>query len=106
MKRREFIALMESTAVIVVVTLADANLTCNAKRATIPVVNTIQCSAFKKMPDGTWYAEGPTTFRIGTFKKTTFTQQSIGPRFFSFGKADLYKVLEGKCGPHSPAPTR
>jgi hypothetical protein len=104
MRRREFITLMK-IAVIVVGTLAAANL-CNAKGATIPVVNTIQCSAFKKMPDGTWYVEGPTTFRIGTFKKTTFTQQSIGPGFFAFGKADLYKVLEGKCGARSGASTR
>ena len=50
------------------------------------------------LTNGTWYVEGPTTFRIGTFKKTTFTQQSIGPGFFAFGKVDLYKVLEGKCG--------
>ena len=105
MRRREFITLMK-IAVIVVSTLTAANLTCNAKGATIPVVNTIQCSAFKKMPDGTWYVEGPTTFRIGTFKKTTFTQQSIGPGFFTFGKVDLYKVLEGKCGARSGALTR
>ena len=104
MRRREFITLMK-IAVIVVGTLTAANL-CNAKGATIPVVNTIQCSAFKKMPDGKWYVEGPTTFRIGTFKKTTFTQQTIGPGFFAFGKADLYKVLEGKCGAHSRASNR
>jgi hypothetical protein len=90
-------ALIESTAVIVVVTLTAANPAAATKRAGAPVKNTIQCSAFKKMPDGTWYVEGPTTFRIGTFKKTTFTQQSIGPDFFTFGRADLYKVLEGKC---------
>jgi len=59
-----------------------ANIAAATKRAGAPVKNTIQCSAFKKMPDGTWDVEGPTTFRIGTFKKTTFTQQSIGPVFF------------------------
>jgi hypothetical protein len=106
MRQFKLIALMKPIVVIVVVAPTVANLTCNAKGATIPVVNTIQCSAFKKMPDGTWYVEGPTTFRIGTFKKTTFTQQTIGPGFFAFGKADLYKVLEGKCGAHSRASNR
>jgi hypothetical protein len=77
MRRSEFMALMESIAVFVVVTLAAANIAAATKRAEAPVKNTIQCSAFKKMLDGTWYVEGPTTFRIGTFKKTTFTQQSI-----------------------------
>jgi hypothetical protein len=46
-------ALMESTAVIVVVTLTAANIAAATKRAGAPVKNTIQCSAFKKMPDGT-----------------------------------------------------
>ena len=91
---------MESIAVFVVVTLAAANIAAATKRAEAPVKNTIQCSAFKKMPDGTWYVEGPTTFRIGTFKKTTFTQQSIGPDFFTFGGADLYKVIRQSAIPY------
>jgi hypothetical protein len=68
--------------------------------------NTIQCAAFKKMPDGTWYVGEPTMFRIGTFKKTIFTHVSIGPHFFTFGGVDLYAVLERKCGAHTRSPTR
>jgi hypothetical protein len=106
MRRREFITLMKPIAVIVVGTLTAANLTCNAKGATLPVVTTIQCSAFKKMPDGTWYVEGPNYLSHWNVQKTTFTLQSIGPGFFAFGKVDLYKVLEGKCGAHLGASTR
>jgi hypothetical protein len=91
-------ALIERTVVILVAALIGTNLAVASKLKGVPVKNTIQCSSFKKMPDGTWYVEGPTTFRIGTFKKTTFTKLSIGPDFFTFAGADLYKVVEGKCG--------
>ena len=62
--------------------------------------NTIQCPAFEKLPDGTWHV-GEATFRIGNFKKMVFTNLTIGPHFFTFGGADLFAVLQRKCGAHA-----
>jgi hypothetical protein len=97
---REFIIFSWSVA-FAAITASTAIITANATDTGGSIRNTFQCAAFKKMPDGTWYVGKPTTFRIGTFKKTTFTEQSIGPDFFTFGRADLYKVIERKCGAHS-----
>jgi hypothetical protein len=57
----------------------------------------------RRYNDGTWYVGAPTTFRLGTFEKITFTELSIGRNNFTFGRADLYVVLERKCGAHSSA---
>jgi hypothetical protein len=59
---------------------------------------TINCSAFKKMPDGSWYVGAPTTVSLGGFRKTTFSTISIGPHNFTMGGADVYEFLESKCG--------
>jgi hypothetical protein len=85
------------------VVLPTAIATAAAKDAAVPPGSTVQCSAFKKMPDGTWYVGAPTTVGIGTFSKMTFSTISIGPHFFSFGGVDLYEFLENKCGPQPPA---
>jgi hypothetical protein len=48
--------------------------------------NTIDCSAFAKLPGGSWHVGASTTFDIGPFK-------GLGIRNF-----DLYDILERKCG--------
>ena len=98
MKRTLVIALAAMTAGAAMTTAVASAAGHGARTAPR---NTIQCAAFKKMPDGTWYVED-STFRIGSFKKTTFTGVAIGPRFFTFGGTDLYEVLQGKCGRHAP----
>ena len=98
----DFIAVIGSV-VLAAFTLVTANVAGHAREAGILVKNSIRCSTFNKMSDGTWYVGAPTTFRMGRFRKITFTELSIGPDFFTFGGADLYKVLESKCGAHSSA---
>ena len=96
MKRREFIAIIGSVSVAAV-TLVTAVLAGHAKETGVQVKNSIRCSAFNKMSDGTWHVGAPTTFRMGKFKKITFTELSIDQDNFTFGGADLYKALEHKC---------
>ena len=101
MRRYKLIAFIAPVAVAAVPLLATG--TAVARDGHNPIKNSIQCSAFKKMADGTWYVGRPTTFRIGPFKKTTFREASIGPDNFTFGEADLYEALEAKCGAHLKA---
>jgi hypothetical protein len=88
---------------IAAVVLATAIVAAAAKDADVAPQSTVQCSAFKRMPNGTWYVGAPTTVSIGKFSKMTFSTISIGPHSFTFGGADLYEVIENKCGPHAPA---
>ncbi len=102
MNRRKLVALIASVSfagVMVIITI----LAVHAKPATVQVKNSIRCSAFDKLSDGTWHVKAPTSFRIGKFKKITFTELSIGRDNFTFGEVDLYKVLENKCGAHTTA---
>ncbi|MGA8693704.1 MAG: hypothetical protein WB689_07630 [Xanthobacteraceae bacterium] len=101
MRRCKLIAFIAPVAVAALPLIAPG--TAVARGGHNPIKNSIQCSAFKKMADGTWYVGRPTTFRIGPFKKTTFREASIGPDNFMFGEADLYEALEAKCGAHLKA---
>ncbi len=60
--------------------------------------NTINCASFQKLPNGSWFAATRTTFDIGNARAITLANQAVGPRFFNIGGADLYEVLERKCG--------
>jgi len=60
--------------------------------------NTIDCAAFTKQPNGNWYVGAPTTFDIGSVKHMTLSQSVIDPHFMNVGGADLYDVLNRKCG--------
>lgn len=59
--------------------------------------NTIKCEAFKKQSNG-WYVGAPTTFDIGNVKAMTIGNQLIPPGTMRLSGADLYEVLERKCG--------
>jgi hypothetical protein len=59
--------------------------------------NTIKCDAFKKQPGG-WYVGAPTTFDVGNARSLTLSNTLVGPRFMDAGGADLYQVIEKKCG--------
>ena len=64
--------------------------------------NTIDCAAFYKAPNGTWYVGQATTFDLGTevgTKRLTLMKSVIGRKFIIAG-TNLYDVLERKCGSH------
>jgi hypothetical protein len=58
--------------------------------------NTIDCSQFKKIGDQ-WTEVGTAEFSIGT-SKMKLSASPIPPHLFNYGGADLYEVLEKKCG--------
>jgi hypothetical protein len=58
--------------------------------------NTINCAAFQKLANGHWYV-GAATFKVGN-TNMTLTSQELGPRSMNIGGADLYAVVEQKCG--------
>jgi len=60
--------------------------------------NTIDCSAFKKLPNGSWYVGAPTTFDIGSVKRMTLSNSTLNLNSMNLGGANLYGVLERKCG--------
>lgn len=85
-----------TTSVLLLLSLSGAHLAAQTP-APLPE-NTIDCKAFQKLPDGNWYVGPPTTFDIGNVKRATMADQRIAPRFLNMGGADLYDVLERKCG--------
>jgi len=62
------------------------------------VPNTIDCAAFKKLPDGSWQAEGTTTFDAGAASAIRLSNRAISRRTMDVGGADLFQVIEAKCG--------
>jgi hypothetical protein len=68
-----------------------------AQTAQLPP-NTINCSGFKKMPDGTWFAAADNRpFDIGAARGVTVTNMAIRPGSLVIKDADLYAALEMKC---------
>jgi hypothetical protein len=59
--------------------------------------NTIDCAAFTKHANGTWYVGEPTIVAVGT-ASVTLSHIEIAPEGMNLGGADLYTVLERKCG--------
>lgn len=62
------------------------------------VPNTIDCAAFAKLPDGSWQVEGTTTFDAGAATQVTLSNKTVSRRVMDVGGADLYDVIEAKCG--------
>ena len=62
------------------------------------VPNTIDCGAFAKMPDGSWQVDGTTTFDAGAATAVTLSNKVVSRRVMDVGGADLYEVIEAKCG--------
>jgi hypothetical protein len=62
--------------------------------------NTIDCAAFKKTPNGSWYVGPRTTFDIGPLKAIGLGNYLVIPHDTnsSFRGVDLYDILERKCG--------
>jgi hypothetical protein len=75
-----------------VVTLAAV-----ASSASAQTLNTINCTAFTKFPNG-WAVGAPTTFDLGTVKGATVADKIIQPGSDSVGGIDLFAALEQKCG--------
>jgi hypothetical protein len=84
----------KSAAIFALACLAGGNV---AIAQTALPENTIKCEAFKKQPNG-WYVGAPTTFDIGDTKAMTIGNQLIAPNTMNLGGANLYEVLERKCG--------
>ena len=62
------------------------------------VPNTIDCAAFAKLPDGSWQVAGTTTFDAGAATQVTLSNKAISRRAMDVGGADLFDVIEAKCG--------
>jgi len=62
------------------------------------VPNTIDCAAFKKLPDGSWQVDEPTTFDAGATTAMTLSNKTVSRRVIDVGGADLFDVIEAKCG--------
>jgi hypothetical protein len=62
------------------------------------VPNTIDCAAFAKQSDGSWQVDGTTTFDAGAATQLTLSNKAVSRRAIDVGGADLYAVIEAKCG--------
>ena len=85
---------LKSTLVASVITMGVSCL--SAQTADGPP-NTIDCAAFIKHPNRTWYVGEPITVAIGT-AGMTLSHMEIGPGAMYLAGVDLYAVLEHKCG--------
>ena len=82
-------------------TLAIAILTVPTALAVAQDNTIINCSAFQKQSNGSYYVDGSTTVKIGT-ASMTLSSMAVGPRSISLGGADLYDVIDRECGgPHT-----
>ncbi len=71
-----------------------------ARAAELPP-NTVACRDFTKLPSGNWHTDHA-EFDLGPAKDTTMVDTTIAPGSFDLGDgADLYRVLEAKCGASS-----
>ena len=66
--------------------------------------NTIDCTAFKRTPNGNWYVGPRTTFDVGPLKAIGLGNYLVIPHDTnaSFRGVDLYNILERKCGGSRP----
>ena len=66
--------------------------------------NTIDCTAFKRTPNGNWYVGPRTTFDVGPLKAIGLGNYLVIPHDTnaSFRGVDLYNILERKCGGSHP----
>jgi hypothetical protein len=78
-------------------TLAAAILTVSTALAVAQDNADIDCSAFQKQPNGSYYVGGSTTVKIGT-ASMTLSSMPVGPRSISLGGVDLYDAIDRKCG--------
>jgi hypothetical protein len=78
-------------------TLATAILTASTTLTVAQDNTTINCSAFQKQPNGSYYVGGSTTVKIGT-ASMTLSSMAVAPRSVSIGGADLYDAIDRKCG--------
>lgn len=65
----------------------------------------VDCSAFSKKADGTWFLGAQTTIELGN-SKFMVPPGDIGPRMLQFGMADLHSVLEIACPEKKGEPSR
>ena len=80
-----------------VASVITMGVSCLSAQTANDLPSTIDCAAFTKHPNGTWYVGEPTTVAIGT-ASVTLSHIEIGPGGMRVGGADLYTVLEHKCG--------
>jgi hypothetical protein len=78
-------------------TLATAILAASTALAAAQDNTTIDCSAFQKQPNGSYYVGGSTTVKIGT-ATMTLSSMAVAPRSVSLGGIDLYDAIDRKCG--------
>jgi hypothetical protein len=87
--------LCKTPTVLFLLSLSATNVVAQAPRS-IPD-KTIDCTAFKKQPNG-WLVETPTTFNFGGINMK-LSNQLIQPHSgIEMNGADLYDAIESKCG--------
>jgi hypothetical protein len=52
----------------------------------------------QKLADGSWQVAGTTTFDAGAATQVTLSNKAISRRAMDVGGADLFDVIEAKCG--------
>jgi len=83
------------TAALFLLSLSATNTVAQAPRPTPD--NTIDCSAFKKQPNG-WFVEAPTTLILGTMNMRLSNQLIQRHSGIEMNGVDLYDAIERKCG--------
>jgi len=85
-----------SRALAVNMALAFGGCFASAQSRDLPP-NTIDCTAFTKLPNGNWHVGARTSFNFGNTKQI-LQNQDIRPHFLFIRAFDFYEVLERKCG--------
>jgi tetratricopeptide (TPR) repeat protein len=89
---------MFRSAVIFITAIGFATLAVAQDNESRLPENTIDCKQFKKTGPQEWIEVGTAVFDLAKVNDINLTNQPVTPRSFRFGGADLYSVLEQKCG--------
>jgi hypothetical protein len=88
--------LCKIVAILFLLSLSGTYVAAQAPRS-LPE-STIDCTAFKKQPNG-WFVGAPTTFDFGAMKSMRLANQLITPHAgIEIDGVDLYDEIEHKCG--------
>jgi len=66
------------------------------RKISCPTASTAR--VFEKLSDGSWWVDGTTTFDAGAASAMTLSHKAVSRRMMNVGGADLFDVIEAKCG--------
>jgi TRAP-type C4-dicarboxylate transport system permease small subunit len=87
--------LCKIVAILFLLSLSGTYVAAQAPRS-LPE-NTIDCTAFKKQPNG-WFVGAPTTLSFGAMTMRLFNQLIEPHSGIETDGVDLYDAIEHKCG--------